>query len=414
MTDSTTTTPYDIVQTTFLLCMAANGAADIKAKQASDLQGYLETALNGGTDPVGTQFDGFFPRMNSLLAGGDWSVVWGPCVYPRPVSSLFHETYYEAANSMYVAYSPSLSTYVVAIAGTNPISHYDWDSEDFDVSPEYMAEWPPQMPFDRQQHTPYSGVAAISAATATGVSNLLTQLTDPDHQGSLPDFLKSVENSKDMLIFCGHSLGGALAPTLAFYIYPQPAQSGWGQVLVLPLAGPTPGNGLFAQQFNAAYPPVPAEGVSAAYGRWNTDFANSADAVPHAWNQLSMIIGSLYWYHWELRYPSMYGVMDALVGYVVRYEVDKAEAMASGGDYTNITQSVFDADSGYWAWTQNPDGSWQYPPVWTPAPQYTDASPMTNKTEMMNAVSANHIDQYYNFFGVTPAPRMPISLPSST
>jgi hypothetical protein len=64
---------YDIVQTTFLLGPAANGASSIAASQGQR-QGYLETCLNGGTDPIGQHFGGFFPQMKPSLAGGDWTV----------------------------------------------------------------------------------------------------------------------------------------------------------------------------------------------------------------------------------------------------------------------------------------------------------------------------------------------------
>jgi hypothetical protein len=96
-------TQYNIVQTTFMTSIVANGASDIFATQVQ-LQVYLNTVLNGGTDPIGTQFACFFPAMNPLLAGGDRSV-GGLCVH----SANPDEDDY-AANAMYVAYSPSQST----------------------------------------------------------------------------------------------------------------------------------------------------------------------------------------------------------------------------------------------------------------------------------------------------------------
>ncbi len=74
--------------------------------------------------PLGTSYAGFFSQMNSSLAGGDWKVVWGPCVYSRKPTLPS-----SATNAMYVAYSAKLSTYVVAIAATNPTSLYDWVTE---------------------------------------------------------------------------------------------------------------------------------------------------------------------------------------------------------------------------------------------------------------------------------------------
>jgi hypothetical protein len=396
---------YDIVQTTFLLSVAANGASGIEATQ-TELQGYLETYLNGGTSPIKTHYDGFFPLMNSQLAGGDWSVVWGPCVY-----SLNGDKPGEATNAMYVAHSAALSTYVVAIAATNFKSIFDWFAEDFDVAPNLMAEWPPTVPFVKKSHTPWiiNVPPAISAATALGVSDLLTKLTDPG-KGSVQQFLTSSANSNETLIFCGHSLAGALSPTLALYLYPQPAQSGWKQVLVLPTAGATPGNKHFADLFNAAYRPV-ASGVQTAYGNWNTDYANALDAVPHAWNQLGAVVNAA---DAAGNYPSMYGVIGPQLGKELYQTIGAAEVLAALGFYMNISQSIYQPAWGYWKWTQNADGTWQYPPVWESAPVYTDTNPISTIIELLQMVEATHVDQYGKFFGITPAPRMPTSLPSNS
>jgi hypothetical protein len=395
--------PYNIVQTAFLISMTANGASDIAATQ-TQLQTYLTTALNGGTDPIGTQFVGFFPAMNPQLAGGDWSVVWGPCVY----SSTPDQAAY-AANAMYVAYSASQSTYIVAIAATNPDSLYDWIAEDGDVSPVYMAQWPFPVPFVRTDHWPwvFDPPPAVSAATARGVSNLLTQMTDPV-RGTLQSFLTHAANANSTLIFGGHSLAGALAPTLAMYLYPQPASTGWKQVLTLPTAGASPGNTKFAALFATAYPPV-SSGVGGAYDEWNTDYANANDVVPHAWNQLSEVISEP---DPEGNYPSIYGVMNPTIGKGVTDAIEAAEALAFGGYYLNLTQTKFQPIWGTWTWVQNQDGSWQYPPTWTPLTTYTDADPISTVEVFGALVLAAHVNQYDPFFEVTPGPRMPTNTPA--
>lgn len=384
------TQTYDIVQTTFLLSMAANGASSISATQ-SQLQGFLEAYLNGGTAPDGSHFDGFFPMMNPQLAGGDWSVVWGPGLYSRNGNQPG-----EATNAMYVAYSASLSTYVVAIAATNPKSIYDWIAEDINVLPNYMAQWPLAVPFVQSSHWPWilNIPPAISAATALGVSNLLSLLTDPTQGTSLQAFLQAKVNSADTLIFCGHSLAGALSPTLALYLCPNPAQSGWKQVLVLPTAGATPGNTKFAGAFDAAYPAV-ASGVSAAYGNWNTDYANAHDVVPHAWNQLSGVVSSP---DAAGNYPSMYGVMSPAIGKPLHETISAAEAAVALGFYRNVTQSIFQPDWVSW------DASTS---SWVPLPTYTDANPLSTAAELEAMLLATHIDQYVKFFGVTPPPQLP-------
>lgn len=396
---------YDIVQTVEMLNFAANGASNIAATQSA-LQGYLQAYLNGGTDPINTQYAGFFPQMNSQLAGGDWSVVWGPCVYSvQPESSSAY-----AANAMYVAYSKNLSTYVVAIAATNPTSVYDWIDEDGDVSPFYMAPWPLALPFAPTKHgLPTPGSPYISAATALGVSNLLTKMADPVN-GSLQSFLTKTANSNDTLIFTGHSLAGALAPTTALYLYPKPNQSGWKQIFVLPTAGASPGNHAFANLFAAAYPQV-SSGVDAPYGNWNTDYANANDVVPHAWNRLGQVVSSK---DAAGNYPSIFGVLDPTMGSDLTLALDGAQALSMGSlYYMNLTMSQFTPSWGTWSWTQNQDGSWQYPPEWVAAPQYTDANPLSTTAQLGQMILATHIDQYSRFFNITPPPRMPSSLPNS-
>jgi hypothetical protein len=390
---------YDIVQTTFLLSMAANGASGIAASQ-SKLQKHLEIYLNGSKPSDKIKYKGFFPEINSQLAGGDWEVVWGPCVY-----SIDGELPGEATNAMYVAHSANLSAYVVAIAATNFKSIYDWAKEDGDVSPEKMARWPLTVPFDERKHAPFTPPLppAISAATARGVSILLTKLNDPG-KGSIQNFLASRVSDNETLIFCGHSLAGALSPTLALHLYGQPAKSGWKQVLVLPTAGATPGNSEFAALFSAAYPPV-GSGVNAAYGNWNTDYANARDVVPHAWNQLDKVIITR---DDKGKYLSMYGVMDKLMGESISWEISRLQAEVKDGYYTNLTQSVFQPDWGYWNWKDS-KGHPVYPPVWEAAPIYTNENAMFLPEQLLHVIRYAHVDQYQRFFGVSPLPPMPTS-----
>ncbi|HEX8561299.1 MAG TPA: hypothetical protein VF668_24620 [Pyrinomonadaceae bacterium] len=398
---------YDIVQTTFLLSIAANGAAGIKDTQ-TQLQGYLEASLNGGTTPIGTQYEGFFPLMNSQLAGGDWKVVWGPCLY-----SVDGNNPGEATNAMYVARSEALSTYVVAIAATNSKSFYDWGAEDFDMLPIYMAQWQPptlpEMPFTLKPHGRWpvdNPPPAISAATAQGLSNLLKKLTDPS-QGPVDKFLSKIvsnkQSEKQTLIFCGHSLAGALSPALALWLYSQPDKSGWKEVLVMPTAGATPGNSGFADLFNAAF-----RQSKSPRGNWNTNCANARDAVPHAWNRVDEIVMPA---DSKGFYPSLYGLICPQMGRKLYDKMRLIGGAAASGQYTNIRQSEFTPDWGYWAWTQNKDGSWQ-PPVWRSAPNYDDYNTaLCDDSQLRDIAQSAHVDQYSRFFGVTPPPRMPTSLP---
>lgn len=407
---------YDIVQTTFLLSMAANGASGISATQ-TELQKYLELYLNGSKASDKLKYQGFFSKMNPELAGGDWKVVWGPCVY-----SVDDKVLGEATNAMYVAYSDTLSTHVVAIAATNFKSLNDWLKQDLDVDPKFMAKWRlddnNNLPFKKEDHEDYVPPlpVAISAATAQGLSNLLTKLKD-SAQGPIDKFLARVvkeKPDKGTLIFCGHSLAGALSPALALHLYPQPETSGWARVLVLPTAGATPGNKPFAELFNATYPSRSADvDHQARYQTWNTNYANSRDAVPHAWNQLNKVVQAPD----EKGYcTSIYGVMSPDVGEPLYLKCQASQEKTKRGYYTDINRFDFEPDWGQWQKDSSKPPKPVVPYQWIALPTYDENHPIIvkvsptpdkNVDDLAPLVSAAHIDQYQNFFGVKPLPPRP-------
>ena len=381
---------YAMIPSVFLMDLASNGASDIIDTQAN-LLAFLKVYLSGGTNPDGFNYPGFFPQTNADLRGGDWSVAWGPCVYASVSPG-------SATNAMYVAYSPSLQTYVVGIAATNPISLFDWIFEDGNVDPHFMALWPPKLPFvPRWSTNPIpTTTPAISAATATGISDLLTrpEMRDPN-AGFLPDFLKSRTNANATLIFAGHSLAGALSPTLAFYLYPTPQTSGWKDVLVLPSAGATPGNQGFAAAFAAAFAQK-ADPTSSWF--WNIDYANNRDVVPHAWDKLAQVIEGK---DPAGNYPSIWGVLQGgtvSVGGSVSFAV-KAASLLADNYYTAIPQSWVTPNWGTFS-------SGNYPPAWVPLPTYTDAAPLATVSQLAQVLEATHVNQYFNYFGVVPPPPM--------
>lgn len=81
------------------------------------------------------------------------------------------------------------------------------------------------------------------------------------------------------LIFTGHSLGGALSPTVAFATKSANILR-VADVLTFPTAGPTPGNDIFAYTFRAFFPEISS---GSGYRSWNTNFINTLDIVPKAW-----------------------------------------------------------------------------------------------------------------------------------
>lgn len=198
--------------------------------------------------------------------GSSWHIVWGPIVFQAPSS--------DAADNMMVVYqgtSGGSPVYVVGIAATNGLSQFDVQEEDLDVGS--------TVPFG-------SNGAWISTGTSTGVQKL-EAMTDPAG-GSLQSFLASKAASNATLIFAGHSLGGALSPTLALDLAVNHgfALTKWANVFVYPSAGHTPGNQKFSALFAQTFRQQPG---GEAWNAWNMDVVNSIDVVPRAWSQLQTL-----------------------------------------------------------------------------------------------------------------------------
>lgn len=263
--------PYDLQQQVFLLSILSNAVNSINdVGTEAELSAKLWTTM-------------------SLLIGlnketiGDWKIVWGPSV--REVLK------YGIVNNVMAVLRKEDErdgvVYVVVVGATNPDSLYDWFVEDFAVF--------------KQVGFP-GGVNGekISQATSIGLEMLLSLSSPPDgavcdppqSQVSLHSFLASAPDaSKATLIFTGHSLGGALAPTLALYFAQHNSPEGplgdWAQVLTYPTAGATPGNQEFADLYAQYFPKEQAG--SAPYRYWNAMLWNDLDVVPHAWVPINIL-----------------------------------------------------------------------------------------------------------------------------
>lgn len=166
---------------------------------------------------------------------GRWEVVWGPAV-EQPKEDGY------AINAMYVAHSlDTPSWYVVSIAGTNSSSLLDWLFEDLLVR--HQVPWV------------FGTVpkAKIALCTAIGLVILLTSKPCGDRPNAgktLIEFLKALPEEDLELSITGHSLGGALSPTLALLL--KDIQLCWDtecktKISTMPTAGPTAGNSAFSR-----------------------------------------------------------------------------------------------------------------------------------------------------------------------
>lgn len=243
---------YTLQQQVFTLSFLSN-AADKQTGSVAQLQATAAKVINEKLTN---------PAVIAQL-GSSWKIVWGPIVIQEPASDV-------ADNTMVVYQGTSAEgpVYVVGIAATNAGSQFDQDEEDRDVGS--------TVPF-------YRNGAWIAAGTSAGLQNLKA-MTDPAG-GSLQSFLESRAAANATLIFAGHSLGGALSPTLALDLVVNQGldRAKWKSVFVYPSAGPTPGNQAFHDLFAATFPQQPA---AEAWNAWNMDVVNSLDIVPRAWNQL--------------------------------------------------------------------------------------------------------------------------------
>ncbi|KAH7882543.1 hypothetical protein F5I97DRAFT_265912 [Phlebopus sp. FC_14] len=273
----------DVFQQVFSLSLASNAINDQTGTQAN-----LQAALTVLLDLV-------------VPAVGDWKVVWGPVVWKNDPD----DTETGPDNSWYIAYNPSLTfddgsvhpTYVVAVAGTANNSMYAWVGQNFAVnSVADFNQWvaggisKPPVPVDSKDVTTDGTYVAIGAVKAA--HNLLTFPAPPSTASagtSLLEFLRSKEGvSKARVVFTGHSLGGALSPTLALALVSSgtlhAAQGTGAGVLAYPSAGASPGNRGLADLFAATLPARRSPGSEVGgYQVWNLNLVNILDIVPQAW-----------------------------------------------------------------------------------------------------------------------------------
>jgi hypothetical protein len=352
------TATLNLCQQAFVLSHESNYLGN---QQQTGTPSQLASTLNAHL----TQFLG---DPNTQSAMGKWSLAWGPAVFAKNPSDKSTPD-----NVMYVAANADQSIYVVAIAGTDFQSRYDVINEDNNTL--LPVSWKGAFPSLGKYDVPpgISPTPKISAGTAAGVNALLS-MADPNTHQSLVEFLASLgATGSKTLIFTGHSLGGALSPTLALALF-NPAggkfsTASWGNVYVLPTAGPTPGNEGFATLFKQVFPPVSLNQPEAYYA-WNQNIRNSLDAVPHAWvtSMLEEIL-SLYHPKWKLIIPP-----PLLVAQV---------------EGAILISHVFGLLAGPYA---------QIPNI--PVPGTLIDPPVTDTDSFMNQVGHQHIDAYNQLFGV--------------
>ncbi len=251
------------------------------------------------------------PTVIGLI--GTWQVVWGPVVIVGEALP-FKDV---AANTMFVAQQTGEdggTTYVVAIAGTNPDSLYGWFGEDFDI--ENTLPWSQALGLDFTGATINSDTTLplISAGTANGLDVLFNVMTDPLESGtSLIQFLTNAVATAPTgpveVIVTGHSLGGALSASTALLLADTQGQTGgWDPsyraiVSALPSAGAPPGNIVFAKHYDAVL------------GSRTNRVWNALDVIPHAWEPDLLLQAPHLYFPYLAPNAAVLALVDVVFGY---------------------------------------------------------------------------------------------------
>lgn len=177
-------------------------------------------------------------------------------------------------------------TYVTAVAGT--ATGYNWGTNNARVDRvvdfhKWLKEGLTTEP--RPEGSTSRENCYIAYGTALGVYRLASVKSPATASApgtTLPTYWARFPNSPDTrVILTGHSLGGALSPTLAWGLSESRAFEKFepNNILVYPTAGPTPGNLTFAVLYRKRFPKVPGPG----YQVWNCNIVNKLDIVSQAW-----------------------------------------------------------------------------------------------------------------------------------
>jgi len=288
---------FDLSQTLLAWSFAAGRAGNVWGNQATLTQ-FFEKALTDGGPWSGVygadehapaanyMVDGFLSSMGDMLLGQDWRITWGPCVFKDLLENCL-------ANGMFVAHSPSQNIYVVAVSATNFISLLATAEEDFDNRPENMVNFPVRLDgFNPIPHRDGNNPSRpqLTGGTATGINILCAHMRDA-RRHDLITYLKSVEKpAGTKLIFAGHSLAGALAPSLALQLLDQLEGAGWSQadIQVFATAGPQPGNKQFSDLWIEKFASAMARPLNNenSFRQLNNVYWNIFDFVPYAWTNL--------------------------------------------------------------------------------------------------------------------------------
>ncbi len=232
---------------------------------------YAGELLKGSDDEVERQLVPCVERElreQPLLRAGDWQLAWGPAVFKFALDRVDD-------NMLYVARSRRHPhRLVISTRGTNETAILSWVLENTDI---HLVDW--------AYGDPPSGLEPkISGGTHRGLT-VLQQMEPaagvPGAGLTLRRFLarEVAKAGVTQVDVTGHSLGGALAPTLALWL--ADTRSEWdpesvSALRVVPFAGATAGNADFAAYSDQRI----GDATHRVHHRY--------DIVPMAWNRSTL------------------------------------------------------------------------------------------------------------------------------
>jgi len=308
------TTTISLQDQAFALAMFTSAAQNLEQNQDQQDKDLAHAAYGLIKSAIATA-----SATNGDYRIDNWQIVWGPAVPPQLVGPAY------SVNAMYVARNAAApSEYMIAIGGTNFNAFFDKIVEDLFT----FAQVP--WPYGYLEGLILAPGAKIALGTALGLNILQNMKPDPDLPGggkTLVEFLETIVGQKVNITVTGHSLGGALAPTVALWLantQHDPLSLNWdpkrnATLQLQTFAGPTPGNSAFAKFLGLKL----GDGVKAHY--------NSLDVVPHAWQAFGT--------------PALVEIHAIYSSYVDKKTIESgwislaagaAILLSAGGDYTPL------------------------------------------------------------------------------